>query len=36
MALMATLAERILEAIRHAPLDDDVLSKRLGVGHRQA
>lgn len=33
---MATLAERILNAIRYAPLDDDVLSKRLGVGHRQA
>lgn len=36
MALMATLAERILNAIGYAPLDDDVLSKRLGVGHRQA
>ena len=33
---MATLAERILEAIRHAPLDDDVLAKRLGVAHRQS
>jgi hypothetical protein len=36
MALMATLADRILTAIRYAPLDDDVLAKRLGVGHRQA
>src|SRR5215217_8762785 len=36
MALMATLADRILDAIRFAPLDDDVLTKRLGVGHRQA
>jgi Restriction endonuclease len=36
MALMATLADRILDAIRYAPLDDDVLAKRLGVGHRQA
>lgn len=36
MAVMATLAERILDAIRHGPLDDDVLAKRLGVGHRQA
>ena len=35
MALMATLADRILDAIRYAPLDD-VLAKRLGVGHRQA
>jgi hypothetical protein len=30
MVLMATLADRILEAIRYAPLDDDVLAKRLG------
>jgi hypothetical protein len=30
-----TLAQRILEAIRFAPLDDDVLAKRLGVGQRQ-
>jgi hypothetical protein len=36
MALMATLADRILDAIRYAPLDDDVLARRLGVGHRQA
>jgi len=36
MARMATLAARILDAIRHAPLDDDVLARRLGVGHRQA
>jgi hypothetical protein len=36
MALMATLAEWILDAIRCAPLDDDVLAKRLGVQHRQA
>jgi hypothetical protein len=33
MALMATLADRILDAIRYAPLDDDVLARRLGVGH---
>jgi hypothetical protein len=33
---MATLADRILDAIRYAPLDDDVLARRLGVGHRQA
>ena len=33
---MVTLAERILDAIRYMPLDDDVLAKRLGVGHRQA
>ena len=36
MALMATLADRVLDATRHAPLDDDVLARRLGVGHRQA
>ena len=36
MAFMATLADRILNAIRYAPLDDDVLAQRLGVGHRQA
>jgi len=36
MAIMVTLAERILDAIRFGPLDDDVLSQRLGVGHRQA
>jgi hypothetical protein len=36
MALMAALADRILDAIRYAPLDDDVLARRLGVGHRQA
>jgi len=36
MALMVTLADRILDAIRFAPLDDDVLTRRLGVGHRQA
>jgi hypothetical protein len=35
-ATMATLADRILDAIRYAPLDDDVLARRLGVGHRQA
>ena len=33
---MATIAERILEAIRYAPLDDDVLAKRLGVSQRQS
>lgn len=36
MAVVTTLGDRILDAIRHAPLDDDVLAKRLGVGHRQA
>jgi hypothetical protein len=36
MALMATLADRILDATRWAPLDDDVLAKRLGVAHRQS
>src|SRR4051812_36381996 len=30
-----TIADRILEAIRYAPLDDDVLAKRLGVSQRQ-
>ena len=29
-----TGADRILDAIRYEPLDDDVLAKRLGVGHR--
>jgi Restriction endonuclease len=33
---VATLAERILEAIRYAPLDDDVLARRLGVSQRQS
>jgi hypothetical protein len=33
---VATIAERILEAIRYAPLDDDVLAKRLGAGQRQS
>lgn len=33
---MATLADRILEAIRYSPLDDDVLAARLGVSSRQA
>lgn len=36
MSVVTTLAERILEAIRFAPLDDDVLAKRLGVPQRQA
>ena len=36
VARMATLGERILDAIRHAPLDDDMLAKRLGVAHRQS
>lgn len=36
MGVMATLGDRILEAIRYAPLDDDVLAKRLGVSTRQA
>lgn len=34
--LVATIGERILEAIRYAPLDDDVLAKRLGVSQRQS
>jgi hypothetical protein len=33
---VATIAERILEAIRYAPLDDDVLAERLGVSQRQS
>jgi hypothetical protein len=33
---VATIAERILEAIRYAPLDDDTLAKRLGVSQRQS
>lgn len=33
---MATIGERILAAIRHAPLDDDQLARLLGVSHRQA
>lgn len=33
---MGTIGERILEAIRHAPLDDDQLARRLGVSQRQA
>lgn len=32
---MATIADRILEAIRFGPLDDDVLAKRLDVRPRQ-
>ena len=36
MELMATLGDRILEAIRYAPLDDDVLARRLGVAQRQS
>jgi hemin uptake protein HemP len=36
MGFMATLGDRILEAIRYTPLDDDVLAKRLGIPHRQA
>lgn len=36
MVLMATLGDRILEAIRYAPLDDDVLARRLGVAQRQS
>jgi hypothetical protein len=36
MVIVATLAERILQAIRNAPLDDDVLAERLGAEHRQA
>jgi hypothetical protein len=33
---VATIAERILEAIRYAPLDDDVLAERLRVSQRQS
>lgn len=33
---MATIAERILEAIQFGPLDDDVLAERLGVSPRQS
>lgn len=33
---MATIGERILEAIRHTPLDDDQLARRLGVSPRQS
>lgn len=33
---MATIGDRILDAIRHAPLDDDVLAKRLGISQRQS
>lgn len=36
MGHMATLGDRILEAIRYAPLDDDVLARRLGVAQRQS
>lgn len=32
---VSTLEDRILEAIRHRPLDDDVLAELLGVNHRQ-
>lgn len=33
---MGSLAEQILTAIRHEPLDDDVLARRLGLAHRQS
>jgi hypothetical protein len=33
---MATIAERILEAIQFKALDDDQLAKRLGVSQRQS
>ena len=33
---VATIAERILEAIRYAPLDDDALARRLHVSQRQS
>ena len=36
MGHMTTLGDRILEAIRYAPLDDDVLARRLGVAQRQS
>jgi hypothetical protein len=34
--VMGTIAERILDAIRFRPLDDDQLAKRLGVNQRQS
>lgn len=33
---MATIGQRILEAIRYGPLDDDQLARRLGVSPRQS
>ncbi len=36
MAIMATLADRILDAIGYEPLGDDLLARRLNVRHRQA
>lgn len=33
---MATIADRILEAIRFKPMDDDQLARRLGVSQRQS
>lgn len=33
---MATIADQILAAIRHSPLDDDQLARQLGVSHRQS
>ena len=33
---MASIAERILEAIRYVPLNDDELAQRLGVSPRQS
>lgn len=33
---MSELGDRVLDAIRYGPLDDDVLARRLGVAHRQA
>jgi len=33
---VATIAERLLEAIRFKALDDDQLAKRLGVTQRQS
>src|SRR4051794_38458549 len=36
MTVVATLAERILEAIRFTPLDHDVLARKLGVPQRQS
>jgi len=36
LIVVATIAERILEAVRYAPLDDDLLAKRLGITQRQS
>lgn len=36
MVVVASLDERILDAIRFGPLDDDAIAQRLGIAHRQA